>query len=448
MNAVLRIALATFLFIPLQRVLNTIGAAIAVPALVWELVHPASASIATFFLFMGILLIVIPPFVGGGAALRYASTSSVMHLRPYGRARMLLGALLAITLIAALFALPMFVLQWLQPRGAKLPVPGATLFPVMWLCTTLVWVGLFGILGARRQFLPLAYVIPFAAGPIIQYVGSSSFGVMCFALTALTAFVFFPIWYMRTDSVRRPGMNCAPAWGPAGTGIVLDAGPAPSRDGLMRLYLLGSASRATPLLSSLILVMFMGLMAVLPLLMGKPLKGINPFILLMLAILGVAAATQGHIIASRARLLWLRAGLDRNDLFSVAEREGWIATATGFVIPFAVLLVAVSWWEPGSIGPHLAYCVAVLASALCMLHAGMSTTHDWGFRDVALMSFMMLVQIAMVVLARPGAGNSVAWALAFTLAFAMLTPVLRAYARRCWLELDWRLVRMQQTKAL
>jgi len=449
MSAVLRIALAAFSIVPLQRALNLIGAAITVPALVWELVHPAHAPIATFTMFMGILLIVLTPFFGGGAALRYASTKSLLHLRPHGRARMLLGAALAITLIAALVALPMFVLQWLQPSGARLPVPGGTLLPVMWLCTVLAWIGVFGFLGGPPALRPLLFLIPFAIGPIVRYVGTSSFGVMCFALVALAAFLAFPFWYALTDTVKRPGMGGDPAVGSFGSaswqGLQLESQPLPSRTGVLRHYLMGSATLATPLLSGFVMVLFMALVSAMPLFVGRPFRGMNPFLFLMLGILGMSAATQGHILARRARLLWLRAGQDRAALFALARREGLIFTAMIYAFPLVVVLGAAVYSQPERTGEHLAFVAAVLTSAICLLHAGLSTTRNWAFPDIALMTIMVVVQITMVALAHPGAENSIAWALGFTAGFAVLTAVLGAHARRRWLLLDWRVMRMLQT---
>lgn len=453
MSAVLRIALSTFSFVPLQRVLNFIGGPVMAIALLWELLRPESALIATFFMAMGMLLIVLTPFGGGGAALRYASTPSLLHLRPRGRLRMLLGAGLGITFVATLVVFPFAMQKLMHLRGGPPPsdVPLVPLFTVMWISTALAWAGMFGVLGARRQLLPIVFIIPFAIGPVARFVGTSSVAVAFFVFGSLAAIAAFVGWYARTDLVRRPGASCNPTpWGlglPYWQGTPRESQPMPSSAGVLRQYLLGSASLATPMLSSLMLVAFMGLMAALPLFMGKQHElGLNPFLFLMLATMGMSAATQGHIIARRARLLWLRAGLDRSALFALAGRQGLVFTALAYVIPMVALLGSAIWLQPEQTSALLAYGVAVLASGICLLYAGLSTTHDWDFADIALMSFMALLQIFMVVLTRPGAANSIAWALGFTAALAVLARVLRAHALRRWLELDWRVMRMLQTR--
>ena len=444
MSPVLRIALAAFSFVPLQRVLNTLGLAIALPSLVWQLARPDFEPIPTLFMYMGVLLIIMTPFIGGGAALRYASTPSVLHLRPHGRLRVLLGAALGITFIAALAAFPMFVLQWVQPAGQKLPVPGGTLFPVVWLSATLTWVVMFGITGGRRQLLPVIFILPFALPPTMKFIGTSSTGAMIFALVALAALLAFPVWYMRTNSVRRPGMSGETAsWGSRPYAIDIDVGSTPSQAAVLRQYLVGNGSLVTPLLSGLVFVMFMALVTAMPLILGKPSRGLNPLLFVMLPALGMSAATMGHIVSRRSRLLWLRAGLDRAGLHVLARRHGLHSIAMAYVFPVIAMLGTAIVLQPELTSAHLAFVVASLASGLCLFHAGLSTTHDWNFRDIALMVVMVgLLILLAYTAARPGAPNSIAWAMAFTVGFAFLTLVLRAYALRNWLQLDWRVMRM------
>jgi len=448
MSAVLRIALSTFSIVPLQRALNTIGVVVAVPALIWELIRPASTPIATFFMAMGILLIVLTPLFGGGPALRFASTPSLLHLRPHGRRRVLLGAALGVTLVAALVTLPFLVQQLLYSRGAPQPpdIPVTALFTVMWLCTALVWAGLFAMAGAPRQLLPFLFMLPLAVGPIARYVGTSRVAVMVFVFGTLAALLAWVVWYASTDIVRRSGMCADPMlWGFGSYVVGQDTQPMASRDEILRRYLLG-ASRTSSALSGVLVLGFVALVTVLPNLEKARASGPNPFIVLVLAALGIMAATLANTIARRARLLWLRAGLDRAALFALAEREGLISCALAYCIPVAALIGFGIFTQPGSTTAYLAYGLVSLASAQCLFHAGLATTRNWDAADITLMAGLVVLQVVLTVLTRPGAENSVAWALGFSAALAVLAQILRAYARRRWQLLDWRVMRMLQTR--
>src|SRR5690606_23083341 len=139
--AVLRIAASFFSIVALQRWMNWLAAALVLLALL----NLKNDGVLVLLLPAAGLLAIVPAFCGG-VALRYACTHSLLHLRPHGRFRLLLGATLVITLTAAIIAMPFQIQAWSVALGSMhrpaLPSP-AFIFQMAWAALVVLWLGMF-----------------------------------------------------------------------------------------------------------------------------------------------------------------------------------------------------------------------------------------------------------------------------------------------------------------
>jgi hypothetical protein len=109
-KAALQIVRICFGLVPLQRWLNGIGVALIAMSVGIAIIGPGREFMGLIIAgVLGMFLIALAPGFCGGAMLRHGLSRTLLHLRPHGRARMLLGATLAITLMAAVAALPVTI---------------------------------------------------------------------------------------------------------------------------------------------------------------------------------------------------------------------------------------------------------------------------------------------------------------------------------------------------
>ncbi|MEO8316058.1 MAG: hypothetical protein ABI645_14845 [Pseudomonadota bacterium] len=209
MKGTIRIALAYFSALALQRWTNGIGLAMMLVALALRM---ASHGRATFvktnmpLMFFGALLLLLPLAFGGGM-MRAASTRTTLHLRPAGRQRMLLGATLAVTLIA--IALTLLLTLALNPdgiRGVSPPpwarTPPLTVFVNAWSVVAMIWLAVFIATGNRL----LSMLIGFVPLALIRF-GRALFVALpdtwLIIVVALFMWASFSVWYLRAPLIRR-----------------------------------------------------------------------------------------------------------------------------------------------------------------------------------------------------------------------------------------------------
>ena len=96
---------------------------------------------------------------------------------------------------------------------------------------------------------------------------------------------------------------------------------------------------------------------------------------------GAFAGISGWMVARRSKLLWLRCGLDRLELFRLCEREAWksfVATAIG-----ALLLLPLVWlWSASNGLEYTVLLVFQLCSGACLLYLGLTWVRGWRAVDV------------------------------------------------------------------
>ena len=349
MKAALRIAVAAFGFMPLQRWMNVVGGALLAAGVAIALIAPNSPSsfgaVATLGMF-GTLVIGLVPVFCGGFALRIASTRAQLHLRPHGRARMLGGATLAITLIAGALTLPVLIENLFFARHGMTPRLPDVMHPPLWFMgawalTAAAWLILF-VASASRLLTPLLpgllVVIPLAFKDVLL--------VPVQAWTAcggvIAAWALFAIWYLRVREVRRPGWQrdrSPPGYGKPSVEPVRSSrtrGGAASRVDAERLYLLGSVSMLTHAAAgALTAFVVLGLGTVLP-----PKSPAMQIPAQYMFVLGIIGGTLGYMLTRRTRYLWLRVGLTREALFHFAERLTLPRALLTFGTGAAILLAA------------------------------------------------------------------------------------------------------------
>ncbi len=438
MKAALHIALTFFRFLPLQRALNVICAVLmALAVLTAALSH---ADLAMVPAYLGIATLALAPLMGGGLALRYYLALPTLALRPKGRGRVMLGATLAITLIAVLFTLPLLVARLLLPSVEQAHLFPANLFAMIWHGTALVWIFVFMVSNSRWGLLVMA-LLPFLIGKFAVKLVMLLFHAPWLLGAGLTVWLAFALWYLRPRLIRRV------MWiGNAGTesarrsqAPVAESIEPCSRDTAVRQYLMGSPKLYGHALNGLIALASAALMMVLMhwATRGRQNTDAARWPVLFLTYFVVFGMVAGYTIARRARLLWLRAGLDRSELFLLAERTG--LTASYVSAGTAAVGVALWLWArtPES-GPGLLVALlALMLFAPCLFYLGMALTRGWNIADVLSGAGMFGLLVAHVLLLQPWAptvGHGIPVLMGISL---LLIPGLRFHARRRWKRLDW-----------
>jgi hypothetical protein len=157
-----------------------------------------------------------------------------------------------------------------------------------------------------------------------------------------------------------------------------------------------------------------------------------------LMFLPMSAIFAAPSLVARARLLWLRAGLDRAALFLAVERQALRAALAMLGIPVVVLVTMSLMHRPDLGLPILLFAATQVVANVLFVHAGLTVTRGSNFESVLMIVVLGLLFLVMTIILQPGRG-AFAWTYVATLAvFAVLTLLLRRYAARAWRELDWR----------
>ncbi len=156
---------------------------------------------------------------------------------------------------------------------------------------------------------------------------------------------------------------------------------------------------------------------------------------------GVAGG-MSYMVARRARMLWLRAGLDRAGLFALGERTSLVAFSQMVLSAAVVLGVFSIVVKPEMTARILIYVVTQLAYATVVFYFGLSQTRAWTAAGVAGCILIGLGMIAQMILLLPqNARIPPAIAPALFGISVLLALLLRHHARKRWLTLDWHLTR-------
>jgi hypothetical protein len=455
MSSVLRIALAYFQIVPAQRWVHVAALVLMMPAalmLAFGDVARGAREVFPFVLF-GVILVLLTPGFGGGIALRLASTRHMLHLRPHGRLRVLLGSTLALTLLAALATVPALaavlydLIHGTDSRGS-LPRPLES-FQVGWAFLTLLWIGMFA-LSRTPVALFLFGLVPIAVvkfGELVRDWFPGITGTHVFVAGA-GAWVLFALWYLTAGNIRRP-VNLPPLslktggeFSPFEFFLKADSErPGQNlRAAAVSQYLFGCASHRLFVLNGIWIAAIFVLVSML----GHEGRARGPGnLLVMVPLLAFMCATVGYTTARRARFLWLRAGVDRAGLFAMASRLGLQAALTTWaIVAGAIGLLAIAR-EPAHMPGALLFLASQAAVAICMFYGGLAIVREWSASDIVVIIGLAILAVLQVgVFGTNQIGNVILpWTTVLVLA-SVLAIMLRWYAHHRWRALDWRLIKV------
>ncbi len=443
MKAPLRIALTLFSYEAWQSwVILVCGVVIGIGFLVRE--YDVSAVFAIFM--------VMGPAFGGGLVLRSASSPTVLHLRPHGRCRILLGATGTITLVALVWTMPVLVFQL---TGLRIP-DGSSVFDLpaldslqwSWGATALLWVGSFA--ASRFQLLHavsgILFFVPVILFGQVHIPPNQLAGALFVAGAAAWSGLAF--WYLRTPSVTRPIwiVDRARAQPPLDPGQWLarlrstrsSAGEAAvSRPVALCQYLTGSDSTWMHVLGGAALALLIAVV-----IRFAPVDDVMEAdgglkYVVFFSLIG-ATSVYPNLLVRRARLLWLRAGLDRGGLFAAAERHALRVQLATFMAPSAVLVAMATARAPDLAAAIFLFAATLLIAATCFLYASLGATRGWNARSFGLFIVLGVPLFAMTGILQPHRGAPI-WPYLATMAVSGgLVLVLRNSALRAWQRLDWR----------
>lgn len=449
MSTVLRIALAFFEMVTLQRWLNLGGLLLfALGVALGFFADTVDEAKGVFMLcFFGVLLVVVVPALGGGFALRIGSRPTIAHLRPHGRLKLLLGTTLAMTLIVLLLSIPtlvanaVMVLQDLKPSN-RFGEASAVLL-LVWPLGAMTWIILFAT--SRTLLGALVFPLVVMGAMKLAFLLHSHPKLTIILLVAIgpLAWLVFSVWYMRVHRIAPPaapfsgpGAEHAPflwLWG----GERRNAATTPAA--ATTHYLLGVSSYTVFLVSGIwIALLFLLMQVVIP----RAPDAQGGLLMTMLPFLSFNAALMGYTTARRARLLWLRTGANRAGLFNVAEKAGLYASMIVWCIAGGAVLVYSLVMNPAGARHTSLFVASQGIAAVAMYYGGFALVKDWSFGDIAVTLLMLVLFILQLTVLGPRqVGEPLQSWSALILIAGAVTLGLRWYGQRQWRLIDWRLAR-------
>jgi hypothetical protein len=161
----------------------------------------------------------------------------------------------------------------------------------------------------------------------------------------------------------------------------------------------------------------------------------------------ISCAQLAYMTTRRARMLWLRTGSDRASLFAMAERKGLLAALWSLLLLTAALAALTLLRRPEHLAALVVFALAQIPVWACLFYGGLCLTRGWTAEEVLLfIGLAVLLVFEMATLQpfqvlRAGGLSPASMSLGVGVA-VLLIPLLRWYARRRWLALDWRVARM------
>jgi hypothetical protein len=455
-KAALQVARICFGLVPLQRWVNgfgvvlialSVGAALMGPGREFSVLLPSGV--------LGMMLIAMAPGFCGGAMLRHGLSRRALHLWPHGRARMLLGATLAITLLAAVAALPVTIVE---PRFRRsIAAAGLTLdgnlalavlrsFVVAWNVAAIFWVATF-VVTASRLATTVAWLTMMGLPALGKLLDDIMPGVVLprgatglLLATGPIAWILLVLWCLKAHAIRplpRPWQRKPRADGPTNRQVRQKP---PTRLFATVWYLNGSGSiagtaavgAAVALFGVLMFGVFIPFVASVNTSLPPPSWLKVPA--LYLPAYAVVAVLVSRLLALRARFLWLRAGMDRTRLFHLTERYSLLLTALTLGGGAAVLLPLTLVQQPEIAASVFTYGATTCVVVWCMIYIGLS---EQGFAAIVPWLGVVALFLYRLPFIRPQPDASLAAALGTMTMFAVVALLLRWHARRRWLLLDW-----------
>jgi hypothetical protein len=164
--------------------------------------------------------------------------------------------------------------------------------------------------------------------------------------------------------------------------------------------------------------------------------------LFYLTIFSTVAGAIACYAAERSRVLWLRGGWSRADLFVLVERSFWRHNSLVLGVLIALMV---------GIGSYTALPVSLLAAGVPLLlistvlstYLGLMVTRGLRFAEGALAVAVMLALMAVAIIAARSGGSSKDIVIVVVLEVVLSTAALalRSAAKARWASIDWMLCR-------
>lgn len=457
MTGVLATVRLMFTALSLQRWLAGAGALLALlgaAGMIADALGSPSVWAPLATIMSGVLLVISPCFLGG-PLLRHLASSRAVRLLPHGRLQLFLGSLLTQLLIAAIAAATVaafigFVQLHERLRAGLLTSNGAAaaVFVVGFGMASLLFITMYYGSGHRLGFLGLlgwallvrGLSVAFPHCPAREFIASTRGLVLVFVgISSLWA--LFAVAYLRAGRIAPPALGGSGderipliQWLAARDG---DALIATSGRNATRLLLTGKyfGRRITrPLLgigAGVLCWYFVWTLRSNPVLeLGKErvLAVINAYGA------AVAAAASIQPMIGRARYLWLKALLDRGQLFRAVETESWRTLLS--ISPFGLAISAyLCLLAQVPIAVVTEILLLSFVSGGAMIYLVLLSTRGWRLIDASLIT--ALSALWMFGLLQSMAGDGGSRLLLLLMAELLLIPLLRAWARSRWLRIDW-----------
>ena len=415
-----------------------------------------------------IVVLFIPAFVMG-MLLRQLAAPRVVRLIPHGRLQLFLGVMLTALLVAigaALMAIALIKTTGPAPYAMHHPIEQVRAnFVIALLVATAAC--LFFYYGSQSQFGALA---PIACVAALRLLGSAfphlfphlrfsalpgdphAEGIVLAGITVS--------WALFAGQFLRAGHIAPPVWGgSASASMDPNARPAPWLAGpadpdtelpftqrkAMRTLLAGIhlGRRGRIRLMPRVVLVYGGVVLFL-FWMGQGMgHGGTAVAATMIAFMGgIVGSTLALSMVRRARYLWLKAGLDRRQLFHVVETQAWRALLIiGAAVLVLIGLLCLLARQPPAIIARAGLLTLVPGAVfmyLCLLH-----TRGWlRFPDLLATVTCLALWLVGFVLSMSGTADpALLWLLGTE---ALLIPAFRTWAKARWRNIDWLVNRPQQ----
>jgi hypothetical protein len=429
-SAVLRVFWLFYTAFPLQRWLAVVGAAVGAVLIVVGLLSSQARIGAGYGALTFAVFTAFPALFACAALLRALSAPRSHQLFPHFRQRALLAVVLLVTSsVLWLFGIGLAATALIGNEAV--PAAASFVFPFGFVTAVFVWVWLFS---ADWRWWSASLLLPLGAVLLTRAArGGADTGslLLLVSIGASLAWVAFAAWFLRVRRVRpvmvTPPARNAGSW----TGQL-------TREAAMRATIAwdGQPSLARTLLAAIgrgggTAIVLLIAVALLPEVDRLPYLTSFPWPFASMALVG------GHVgfVVRQSRLLWLRVGGSRDQIWRHIELAAWQTGLGAFTVAMTTALIGTVAF--GTSVPELLFGVALCASAAAYGGYVALAAAPGARAQVMGFGLMAIAQLALLARADP-ALISVLLVLGAQLLGAAL---LRALAVRRWRKIDWRLVR-------
>jgi hypothetical protein len=394
------------------------------------------------FIWIGVTLIVGVPAVFGGLVLRALSGSKTFVLRPHAAALPLCATQLVIMLCSLLMLLANWVpdtlgwTDWMPSSHVRRGLLAALLHN--WSTLSLLWAAMFVAVTPRQYFGRYGVAITLLIGigtymllDRLLLTPLQSRGAWLQPAVAAAAWLLICLWLLQPRALIAPALRrhfthflYAPS------PLALDSGRS-SRDCAICAHLLRHTSWLTPAQEGLLYA------ALLLLIDASAVARVFSVFAIVSALWPLYLGLSRALTASRhARVLWLRAGLSRTDLFRLTEQQ--VTRATLITGATAILpLLVLGLWRGTAAQPLLSAFILIMTASITAQYLGLALVRGRSRNDLLQFIVAVVAWIGMAISLLAGDLDHIVSYLPCFTALLAGAAALRALALHRWKTLDW-----------